>query len=76
MEEDGPLQRMKDSYNRVETEREIPKLELLKNYFILMWHLPQKRDEGQYKEVSIFFNNLQEFQYGKETVQTTTNKYH
>ena len=62
----------KDS-NRVEAERQIPKLKLLKNYFILMWHLPQKRNEGQYKEVSIFFNILQEFQYGKETVQTTTN---
>ena len=28
MEEDGPTQRMKDSHNRVETEREIPKLKL------------------------------------------------
>ena len=28
MEEDGPMQRMKDSYNRVEGEREMPKLKL------------------------------------------------
>jgi hypothetical protein len=29
MEEDSPLQRMKDSHNRVETEREIPKLKFM-----------------------------------------------
>ena len=29
MEEGGPTQRMKDSHNRVETEREIPKLKFI-----------------------------------------------
>jgi hypothetical protein len=44
------------AYNRVETEREIPKLKL----------------ESEQKEGEVAVRGyLQEFQYGKETVQTT-----
>ena len=54
-------------YNRVETEREIPKLKLDIGC----------GDSIQKSILKVLFNSeisyLQEFQYGKETAQTTTN---
>jgi hypothetical protein len=57
-------------YNRVETERVIPKLKL----FLLenLVNVQNKKVIFTLKRVK--YEHLQEFQYGKETVQTTTNK--
>ena len=58
------------TYNRVETERQIPKLKL----FLLenLVNVQNKKVIFTLKRVK--YEHLQEFQYGKETVQTTTNK--
>ena len=51
------------TYNRVETEQEIPKLKFYYN------------GEGRLQSVKVSKTHLiilQEFQYGNETVQTTT----
>lgn len=53
-------------YNRVETEREIPKLK-----FIMYSKAIGKQ---VYQAIGELHYILQEFQYGKETVQTTTSK--
>lgn len=66
MEEDSPMQRMKDSYNRVESEREVPKLKLIwgKELSVVMRNTWELYFKGGLPNGIALSNYLQEFQHG------------
>jgi len=62
-----------NSHNRVETEREIPKLKFIV-YRNVKRSIQVNKQEGIAVEVHFLYYILQEFQYGTEAVRFTLHK--